>query len=128
MVCKVEMPIISGATGPLGTAVVAAAYSLESQCVLYPPLKFNYQAHWAFNSSLIQFGWRLGRCSNCHLVESLEGAGQKRLWGRSINCKHGGQDHHIMTRWPGLQHPALGDGPTWPTLLNELPLACHHYT
>lgn len=79
---------------------------------LCPPLKFNYQAHWVFNSSLILFGWRLGRCSNCHPGESLERAGQERLWWRSVDCRCGGQDGRVMTRWAGLQHPALADGPT----------------
>lgn len=69
---------------------------------LCPPLKFNYQAHWVFNSSLILFGWRLGRCSNCHPGESLERAGQERLWWRSVNCRCGGQDGRVMTRWAGL--------------------------
>lgn len=51
------------------------------QAALYPPLKFNYQDHWVFNSSLILFSWQWHkRSSHCHLCESLKKAEQP------INC------------------------------------------
>lgn len=51
------------------------------QAALCPPLKFNYQAHWVFNSSLILFSWQWHKRSlHCHLCESLKTAEQL------INC------------------------------------------
>lgn len=57
------------------TSLVLLLWSLPKvyrgcQGALCPPLRFNYQAHWLFNLSLILFNWRQGRHSSCHLGES----------------------------------------------------------